>query len=284
MINKYKNKLNHIINTLFFKQEIKEPIYIFSHHKCGTKLLEKIFKKISIDFGLKYISIYGSKTIDYDADIIFFFHSQIENIKLPKKFRGIHIIRDPRDVIISGYLYHKRTNEDWCINENFNFDNPIRYPIIPYSQEYRSENWKKEYLLNLNNKSYQANLNEKKQTEGIIFEIKNYGSWTIEDMMKWNYKHPNIKEIKFEVIMKSYNDIFYEIFEHFRFNEQQIKQALKIANKHDLNRMSRIQIKKNPHIFSKKTSKWKKYFNKEISDLFNNRFKNVLSTLKYENN
>ncbi len=157
-----KNKLEilkyHILRNVFrTKREV--PIFIFGYHKCGTKLLGKIFSSLCLRFGWKYVSVPGVTDKIPRADLVFFLHSQVDYEKLPENFIGIHMVRDPRDVIVSGYLYHKRTTEAWCISKNFQTSAPIKYPQIPNSQMYRTEAWKIDYIKKLNGMSYQEKIN-----------------------------------------------------------------------------------------------------------------------------
>ena len=58
MIKKFK-LLRHFFlrNILRTKRDV--PIYIFSYHKCGTKLLGKIFYELCLKYGWKYSSVPG---------------------------------------------------------------------------------------------------------------------------------------------------------------------------------------------------------------------------------
>ena len=259
----------------------KVPIYIFGHHKCGTKLLTKIFLKLCIKYGWKFKSVSGFAHDIPKADIVHFIHSQVDISKLPREYIGIHMIRDPRDVIISGYLYHKRTTEEWCVNKNFDTKNTIFYPKIPHSQMHRSRDWKVHYIESLEGKSYQENINDLNEEDAILFEMNHYAKWVIDDMLKWDYSNSNCKELKFETLMNNFDQEIESVFEYCNFDAKQMLVAKKIAKKEDLSKMSKTQISKNPHISSNKTNKWKQYFTKNISTQFQNQYKGVLDKLNY---
>ena len=257
------------------------PIYIFGYHKCGTKLLTKIFLQLSIKYGWKFKSVSGFSHDIPSADVVHFIHSQVDFSKLPKKYIGIHMVRDPRDVIISGYLYHKRTTEEWCINKNFDTNNNIKYPQVPHSQMYRSREWMVRYLESLGGRSYQENINDIDQEDAILFEMDHYAKWTVEDMLKWDYNNSNCIELKFENLMNNFDQEVESIFKHCNFNIKEMLAAKRIANYEDLNKMSQLQIKNNPHISSVKTNKWKQYFTEKISTKFQNQYEDVLDKLNY---
>ena len=257
------------------------PIYIFSYHKCGTKLLGKIFNNLCLKYGWEYKSFPGYANEIPKSDVVFFLHSQIDKNKLPKKYIGIHVVRDPRDIIISGFLYHKRTDEEWCVNKNFQINRKIIYPQVPSSQMFRSENWKRNYIKGLRGKSYQENINSLSEEKGIFFEMKHYGKWTIEDMLNWDSKTMNCLEIKFEDIMSNYESEMDKIFDHCNLSKSQLLTAKRISENENIKKMSKSAIEKNPHIFSSNTRKWKKYFNNEIKSYFEKNFSEVISKYNY---
>ncbi|MCI5212191.1 MAG: hypothetical protein D3910_26190, partial [Candidatus Electrothrix sp. ATG2] len=243
------------------------PIYLFCYHKVGTILLAKIFREICTTFGWRFKTVIGlAENVPEDADIILFMHSLIDLDSVDIPYIGAHFIRDPRDVIVSGYLYHKRCNEEWCINDQFDFTEPILFPNLPWSQQHRSEKWKREYLNLLKGKSYQQILRDKSERDGLLFELNNYGSWTVESMLHWDYDNSRIKEIQFEALINTFDDTFREMFEFFGFSEKQIKHCLRIAAKEDLNRKTKRQLRKDPHISPGGVTKWYGYFKQVHKD------------------
>ena len=261
----------------------ESPIYICCYHKVGTKLLRKVFKNISKDFGWKFAAVSGLCTsVPSGCDVILFPHSLVDLDAIKHPFTTIHVIRDPRDVVVSGYLYHMRCREPWCTNTNIDFSHPIRYPVVPRSQEHRPEDWKNEYLRSLNGRSYQSNLQAMSQEEGILFEMDHYGSWTIAEMEAWNYSRPNTLELKFEDLMRSFERSFVSMFEHLGFSEEQTRAATAIAVVEDINKMTDKEIMMNNHISSRSTSKWSRYFTEDLKQAFKSRFPDTLQRLGYE--
>lgn len=279
------NKQLKILRYYFLNKVLKTkrdvPIYIFGYHKCGTKLLGKVFLQLSLKYGWEFKSVAGSIEEIPKSDVVFFLHSQIDYSKLPDEYIGIHMVRDPRDIIVSGFLYHKRTVEEWCINKNFQTTNPIKYPQVPNSQMYRSEKWKIDYIKSLNGQSYQENIKNLSDEEGILYEMNHYGKWTIEDMLKWDFKEANCLELKFEDVMTNYDLEMRKIFEHCNFTNEQMVVAKTFADKEDINKMSKKDIEKHAHISSVKTRKWERFFTDKHKEFFNEHFSEVLKKYNY---
>ena len=260
-----------------------KPVYICCYHKAGTVLLSKVFKAICAEFGWRIGKVFGKPThIPTDADVVFFPHSLVDLSGINTPYVGAHIIRDPRDVIVSGYLYHKRCMEEWCLNSNFDQNQPILYPRVPYSQEYRSEDWKRQYLKSLGGKSYQQNLLDLSETDGLFFEMFHYGAWTIKSMLDWDYGNRHVIELRFETLISNFDETLKNLFEHLGFSDDQINQALRIAAKQDINRMSDNELQDNPHISARQTTKWQKYLKDEHKNAFRQQFGDALVQLGYE--
>jgi hypothetical protein len=259
------------------------PIYIFCYHKVLTMLMIKVFGMICSTFNWKMVWVGGlCSSVPKDADVVVFLHSLVTPEILNGSYIGAHFIRDPRDIIVSGYFYHKRCNEEWCTNREFDPTAPILFPKVPYSQQHRSEEWKRQYLESLQNASYQEILNSMTEEEGLQFEMENYGAWTIDSIAQWEYGNKSIKEIKFETLMSNFDSEFKALFHHLGFADQQIATALQLATREDINRKTDNQLLNDPHITSRETSRWEQHFKPIHREKFKHRFGDVLVQLDYE--
>ena len=114
------------------------------YHKAGTQLFGKVLRVVSNKYNLKHIVKYGFyENHNADVDIIMYGNSNINIENINREYVGSHMIRDPRDVIISGYLYHLNSKEKWCTNKCFDKTEPINHPRVPYSQEKKNRNVEK---------------------------------------------------------------------------------------------------------------------------------------------
>ena len=262
-----------------FKPE--RQIHIYTHHKIGTALTSKVFRDIATYYGLTFVDAPGYNSNVKNADVVHYWHSQISDEIQNSNHKGIHIVRDPRDVIVSGYLYHQRCKEEWCTNQDFNIDGDISYPQVDYSQEHLSHDEKVEYLNSLNKKSYQENLKSMSQDDGLIFEMDGFAGRTIADLLNWN-SNPNILDVKFEDLLADYDEKWRTIFIHLGFEGKHLERVSNFAKRHDLSRMSTDQIAKDKHISTGKLTKWKEYFNENIDAEYRKRFGDAHTKLDYD--
>src|ERR1700710_1294872 len=94
-------------------------LIVFSYHKSGTSLLLHVMTKVCERLGLSLANYYG--LVDRpgaEPGVVLLPHSLLR-ARLDRPYRAIRMIRDPRDIWVSGYLYHCRCapwDEEWCTN------------------------------------------------------------------------------------------------------------------------------------------------------------------------
>jgi hypothetical protein len=254
------------------------------HHKCGSVLFGNVLRKVCKHLNLTFRGTPGpEKKGIYDSfDVAIFANSTIDLGRITRPYTGTHVIRDPRDIIVSGYLYHARCDEKWCTNIPDLTAASYEFPQVPHSQYYRPDEWKLQYLRSLNGSSYQANLNRLDQHDGILFEMNKYGRWTIERMLDWDYENPHMLEMRFEDVMRDFTGSFEQAFRHYGFDSSVMQELLDLASTENMHSLSDREIAESSHIHSRQTSKWKEYFSSKHKRQFKEMFGDALVRLGYE--
>ena len=167
--------------------------FFFCYHKVGSALCAKLAGKLAATFGWQVAAWAGQiKWIDTSKQITTFAHSLIDFDLSAIPHKGVRLIRDPRDILVSGYLYHQRCQERWCVNDCFDLSPPILPPRVPHSQAHRSEEWKRAYLINLGGLSYQQNLLTRDLEDGLrfrdgsLYRLDNRGDVILETRPRYN--------------------------------------------------------------------------------------------------
>jgi hypothetical protein len=239
-------------DTLKFGCKLFHKILIGTHHKTGSGWLQSIFRNICSQHSLIFYSGHQD-SLPAQFDVFFQNHSRFELDSLGAPFRGIHLIRDPRDVIISGCFYHQKSKEEWLHRPSKDFQG------LTYQQR-------------INNCS---NIDDK-----ILFEMEHVGRETIEDMLNWDYTHPSFYELKYEDLIKDIDLVlFQKIFSFLGFPGSLIPSLLSISYK---NSLFSGELHKSTHIRSGKPNQWKKHFKTLHKNRFLELFDNALIKLGYE--
>jgi len=255
---------------------------VFTYHKTGTVLFEHVMRAVAARFGLTVAVQYGLiEKVDPTADIVLLPHSLVGPDFAARPFRAVRVVRDPRDIWVSGYLYHRRCREDWCTNVDFDPSPPITHPRVDFSFEHFPEDWKRGYLAWLGGKSYQHNLLERDRQEGLAFELAGFTGRTLDAMRGWRLASSDLLFVQLEAVMRDFDGVFAAIFEHLGFSADECAQAVELARPHDIARMSDEAVARSRHINSRTISKWREFLSTTQIDEFERRYGDVIANLGY---
>lgn len=234
---------------------LNNQVLIGTHHKTGTVWMISIFSKIAERYGLSFIrpsASSGGIMPEEDFDIFLQDHSRFD-LEKAKRYRGFHIVRDPRDIIVSGCFYHLKSTEDWLHRKKDSFGG------LTYQEKISS---------------YST------LSDQILFEMENAAFRGIKDISSWDYQNSNFMEVKYENLIKDEDlKIFREIFDFLGFSNSEMKRLLEIAYN---NSLFSNKLTKTKHIRSGKTQQWKTVFNEQHRTRFVELFGDVLVQLGYE--
>ena len=236
------------------RNPLASKIVVATHHKTGTQWMERIFHAISIQSGTKYVSYPLVERRRYDKyDIIMEPHSTVDFELLGGKYKGLHLIRDPRDCIVSGCFYHQVSRERWLHMKQKKFGG----------------------------QTYQEKINGfSKLEDKLSFEMENAGQYTIDQMVQWNYRNAHFYEAKYEELIADESlGRFYKIFVFLGFKGSQIPMCLGIAYR---NSLFSGRIQRSKHVRSGEAGQWRSFFTSRNRERFKSIFGSALIDLGYE--
>lgn len=255
---------------------------MFTYHKTGTVLAEQVMRAVGERFGLTVELHYGLvEKVGPVADIVLLAHSLVGPDFAARRFRGIRIVRDPRDIWVSGYLYHRHCPEGWCVNTNFDPSPPIAYPRVDYSFQHYPESWKRAYLAWLGGRSYQRNLLERDEAAGLAFELAGYTGRTLDAMCAWRPTMQDVLNVQLEALTRDFDGTLRGVFRHLGFSDSECEQAIELARPHDIALMSDEAVARNPHIHSRTLSKWRDFLSAAQLGEFEQRYGDLIVNLGY---
>ena len=226
-----------------------------THHKAGTLWLQSILKILADVYALPFKSC---PQVEWTDTVGFFLqdHSEIDPDKLPD-FVGSHLIRDPRDMAVSAYFYHKWCDEPW-----------VHVPLPEYGGT-----------------TLQKYLNGLSQDEGLMVEIRRGNKRDIRGIKRWSYADPRFFELKYEDLITDPQTHFTALFTHYGLNQEALALGLKIADDLHFDNRTRRSMgkeKKKSHMRSGKPGQWRDYFTEAQKDLFKETHGDLLVRLGYE--
>lgn len=235
---------------LFDGGNVAKRVVHACHHRMGTYWLSRILRDIAHAHGMRFLA--ENEPTGAVRPFIVYDHGR-HDLLSSDDFRGTHMIRDPRDTVVSGYFYHLWTDEEWA-----------RVP---------EERW--------GNQSYQQLLNSVSQEEGLNIEIKNF-RYTMEELTTWNYRDPRFLELRFEEVMQDQEAWFERIFTHYGFRKEAISRAMEIVEKRSLKRFQQTkEYGERPHGRGGKPGEWREILSENNKKLFNGLYQGDLEFLGY---
>jgi hypothetical protein len=165
----------------------------FGHHKAAStwifNLCSAICERLDLSFEANPELGNGSHPT---ADFLAFGNASIEQVQKLGDFRGFHVIRDPRDIVVSAYFSHK------------------------YSHPMEDYDWLSEA---------RTALQAMQQEEGIRYSI----DWRYEQfsrMGNWPYSDRRIYESRFETLTRNPDIEFRNIFKFLGLYPDPLNPAL----------------------------------------------------------
>lgn len=178
-------------------------------------------------------------------------------------FKAFHVIRDPRDIVVSGYFSHKNSHhvEHW-----------------PELETHRRQ------------------LNEVSVDEGLLLEMefsrllrtRNLQVGLLSSLEDWDYEQQNILELKYETLIEDPPTAFSRAFSFLGLLESngEREQLLNAIDQYSFRKLSggrqQGQEDQRNHFRKGIAGDWKKYFSDDHKARFKAEFGDLLIRLGYE--
>lgn len=223
--------------------------------------MRDVFRSVGRAFHIPFINVGKSNArktgnIPLPA-IVYDDHSKFSNCQWlldDSRSRILHIIRDPRDVLISAMNYHRSASEKWLHEPRKIFGGL----------------------------TYQQKLNAFPDDRArYLFEMQKSSMRAIRGMQNWNYARENSLECKYENLMADAGtNLTREIFVHLGFEPDEIEPCRTIFWQNSL--FGDLQGSRTEHIRSGQARQWRNVFDDFLARAFIERFPDVLVQLGYE--
>src|SRR5215813_832211 len=164
-----------------------EPLLAyFGHHKCGTTWIQHIIDHVCESVQLKIVHHHNEEGFGGDIEACrhkqpfeFWCYSNADvTFVRDLILRGFHVVRDPRDIVVSGYFSHLNSHPD------------------------REWGWLQRHRRYLRSVS---------KHDGLLLDMQ-FSALLMAQMLTWDYSNPNILELRFEDLIAKDVDCFTRIF------------------------------------------------------------------------
>lgn len=229
---------------------------IATHPKAGTVLTGRVFERFCELTGRKFFNTADDDINKVDLDSVGVIHNDgcFDNFEFEKKDHlGIHVIRDPRDIIVSATFYYRQ--------------GPLHERNIFIPRNY------------FGNKSFYEALIESKSFEEQLLCSLEYVHGTIERLRDWNYNDTRYLTVKFEDLCDAnkYLHTWETCIDHLNYSDEEKSILLSTAHEYSIHNNK----PKDQHYRSAEARQYKKFFTDRVTDAFNKQFNDVVELLGY---
>lgn len=236
-------------------------IVVATHHKAGTVWMSTVFRAIARGLGMRYVDFWSHYRelekllvppyVLFNHDSMFLQHKPLLD---RNDVRILHIVRDPRDVLISAMHYHQSAAEPWL----------------------------HEYTPGFGRRTYQERLNRLEDPyQRYLFELERATGSTIRGMLEWRYDRHNCFEVRYEALRAdSSMKLWADITKFLGLSEGEQRFARHCFWNRSL--FGRVPARNRRHVRSGRIAQWRDEFTLSMALAFVSRFPDALQVLGYE--
>jgi hypothetical protein len=221
-----------------FRPDAGRPLLVHcAHHKVGTTWFHRVLRAVASEYGLRYERFGPGVTIGESIGVAFFEQGREfrRHAIGARPFRGSHLVRDPRDVVVSAYAYHLWTTEPWA-----------RAPKPEYG-----------------GRSYQELLTTLDRDEGLLLEIERSAATVLADMAAWDYAQPEFVELRYEELIADEPTGFRRMFRGYGFDDAAVERSVEIADGFSFRNVTGRGLgegESGSHLRSGRPGEWREWF------------------------
>jgi hypothetical protein len=243
-------------------------ICVGTHHKTGTLWMRQVFRALAQAIGVPHHGAYGDRAERHIKDgervMLFQWSSAFDDTILNRPdARILHMIRDPRDVLLSGMKYHQVAPEG---GEAF----------LHHPRE------------GLGGQTYQQHIAAlPSEADKLRFEMDNKHAETLQQMLDWDYTRANTLEVRYEDLMRDHDcKCFRDALRNLGLPEMEVAKGVRLFWEKSLfggqadakNRSDRTNL----HVASGQIAQWRTKLPPAVAEIYADRHGDALVQLGYE--
>lgn len=184
------------------------------------------------------------------------------------QFRISRFIRDPRDLVVSGYFYHLRGAEPWVTQ------------AVPTAEDWYFANGAmpgglRTRMTSDATASFANYLQSIPQEEGLLAELE-FRRHHLESMARWPTQHRDIITFRYEDILGNETQIFRQLFAFYEMSPLERTLGQWLVKRYSLRKMMT-----DPHVRDPSTGQWRQHFTPRIQRIFDAEYGPLVKQLGY---
>ena len=240
-----------------------------SYHKCLTvyyrRVMDAVFNRcLRWSAGYRH---YNSHLEQFYAGFATHRVASVNNRALDLerlgRFRISRFIRDPRDLIVSGYFYHRRGAESWTTLES------------PTDEDWYFANGVVPAGLRGAGLSFARYLQSIPEEEGLLAELE-FRAPHLESMAGWPAEHPDIVTYRYEEIVGNEAAVCRQLLDFYGMSLVERALGGWFAGRYSMARRTG-----DPHIRNPASGQWRRHFTPRVRQAFDASHGGLVAQLGY---
>ncbi len=232
------------------------PVVHFCYHKAGTVWFQRVLRRFAEEANVPFVVLRREPDALQGASSGVYFdgHSAVSVPDNPD-LRASHMVRDPRDIVVSGYHYHLRASERW-----------LHRPQDRYGGV-----------------SYQTLLQNLDREQGLIEEVRRCAQ-LFARMRAWNRGDPRVLELTYEESFGNDEWVWTQVGRHMGVAGQDLERLVEIGRWHAFGatvERDRRKGEKSVHLRKGSSGQWRDEFTPEVRAEFDRVAGDLVSHLGY---
>ncbi len=179
--------------------------------------------------------------------------------------RITRFVRDPRDLVVSGYHYHRRGAEAWTSQR------------APTADDWYFANGTLPDGLADHGGSFAEFLQDLPEEDGLLAEMQ-FRAAHFDSMMEWPKLHPRMLVLRYEDVLRDEEAAFDEIFRFYGFGPLERIVGRALVRRYALGgRTTRLDA----HVRNPSSGQWREAFTPRLTCAFDERFPGLVEHLGY---
>lgn len=241
-----------------------------SYHKCLTIYFSRVIRRVlrargSADGYRHFNSLIDEFYREQGNYLIASVNNHALDLSRYPRYRVTRFIRDPRDLVVSGYFYHKRGAESWC-----NVPGPGEADFV-YVNGTVPE------ALRGSSLSYSELLHNLDIEEGLLAEIE-FRRRHFESMREWPLDDPDIRLFRYEDVLGREARTMREVIGFLGFPAHSAVHGGLIAWRHSAR--SRRQSA-SAHVRDPSAGQWRRHFTPRVEREFDAAYGDLIEMYGY---
>jgi hypothetical protein len=239
-----------------------------SYHKCLTVYFRRVFhgvfnRCLPLGPGYRHYNSHLDAFYEgFERDRVSSVNNRLLELERLGDFRLTRFVRDPRDLVVSGYFYHRRGAEPWTLIERpSEADWYFANGVVPAGMREAGT-------------SFASYLSELDQEQGLLAELE-FRQAHFDSMAAWP-EHPHVRTFRYEDVLGDEQRVFDELFGFLELTPLERRLGRWFVRRYALKGPSR-----DPHVRNPASGQWREHFTPRVKQAFDARYRALVRKLGY---